>query len=126
MKAVVAVAGIVLLLSGSVLSAEDPTKPVTVAVAPTAVPSPKRSIMLYLRESEGYPLRDEPIIITEREVPRYRDGIRACDTLMQICRPREDGSFLNPGTPEEQKRYCGPLEPASPATCTVPPRGSFQ
>lgn len=125
MKVTIFVAGILLLLSGSSVSAEDPATSVDVASIPTDVPSPKRSIMLYLRESEGYPLRNEPIIITERQVPQYRAGIRACDTLMQICRPREDGSFLNPGTPEEQKRYCGPLEPASPATCTIPPKGSF-
>lgn len=126
MKVTIFVASIALLLSGSGVSAEDPAKPIDVAVAPTMVDPPKRSIMLYLRDSEGYPLRDEPIIITERQIPQYRAGIRACDTLMQICRPREDGSFLNPGTSEEQKRYCGPLEPASPATCTLPSRGSFQ
>lgn len=121
MKATTLVASIALLFLGSGMQAE----PIEVAVAPTTVASPKRSIMLYLRDSEGYPLRDAPIIITEREVPQYRAGIRACDTLMQICRPREDGTFLNPGTPEEQKRYCGPLEPASPQTCTTPPKGSF-
>jgi hypothetical protein len=126
MKATVLIAGIALLLCGSGVSAEDPTKSIDVATVPTTAPSPKRSIMLYLRGSEGYQLRNEPIIIMEREVPQYRAGIRACDTLMQICRPREDGSFLNPGKPEEQKQYCGPLEPASPATCTIPPKGSFQ
>lgn len=124
MKATVFVVSTILLLCGGGVLAEDSLK--SAVVASVMPPAPKRSIMLYLRESERYPLRDEPIIITEREVPQYRAGIRACDTLMQICRPREDGSFLNPGTAEEQKRYCGPLEPASPATCTLPPRGSFQ
>lgn len=123
MKAISVIVGAVLLLWGSAPAAEEEVVAVT-GSATNASPA-KRSIMLYLQSSEGYPLRNEPIIITEREVPQYRAGIRACDTLMQICRPREDGTFLNPGTPEEQKRYCGPLEPASSVTCTIPLKGSF-
>lgn len=129
MRAIALVA--VLLFCGSAAPAEDAADSITLATV-TPVSPPKRSIMIYLKPTadmvdEPYPLRNKPYIVAESEVPLYRAGRRACDTVIQICRPRPDGSFLGPGaSAEERRRHCGPLEPALPEACTAPEGGSFE
>lgn len=137
MKAIVAI-GVALLVVSAAPADESVESVVLTKVTPQPAATEWRSIMIYLKPTEDmvnqpYPLRDEPYIVAVDDVRRYRLGQRACDTVIEVCRPRADGTFLNPGHPEmdrrpsvaERRRYCEPLEPADPVTCRAP-RGSFQ